>query len=152
MSINDRALRVGEGQAFSEAAYRGQYDNVEEYINDPDSYNTGDILLVPTYRLEEVEEIVEPEKPGVPVEPYVGLTFKSCGIDRTIVGQTLSGDWVLAYFDGEIRANELVNGQFSTENLAWVGGYPRTPSTPAVTRKVKKWVKIEHSPPSEVPE
>lgn len=138
-----KVVRVAPGQELAWAAKQVQVGYLEEYMGDG-SLAVGTVLLAPTCRLEEVEEIVEPEKPGVPVEPYVGLTFKSCGIVHTIIGQTSSGHWVLAYFDGEIRANGLITGHFSTEDFAWVGGYPRTPSTPAVTRKVKKWVKIEH--------
>lgn len=149
MNTDLEAIRLTPGQSLDDALFLNQVSPLAAYLDHPEGFEPGSVVLVPTYRLEEVEEIVEPEKPGVPVEPYVGLTFKSCGIDHTIVGQTLSGDWVLAYFDGEIRANGLVNGRFSTENLAWVGGYPRTPATPAVTRKVKKWVKIDHP---EVPE
>lgn len=136
-TVQSILYRGGDNAGHSALNYLFSEEGLEER-------QVGEVILVPTYRLEEVEEIVEPEKPRVPVEPYVGLTFKSYGVVHTIIGQTSSGHWVLAYFDGEIRANGLITGHFSTEDFAWVAGYPCTPSTPAVTRRQKKWVKIDH--------
>ena len=115
-----------------------------------ESAQLGDILLVPTYRLEEVEEIIEPEKPGVPVEPYVGLSWEYEGRKYVVVEVALNYIQVAAQGHGtgwsvfQFFAMGSWNKVFSD-----LQGYPKDPSTPAVTRKVKKWVKIEHP---EVPE
>lgn len=147
MSISNVTLRVGEDQSFSEAASFGQTNYLEEYIHSPELYSAGDVLCVPTYRLEEVEEIVEPEKPGVPVEPYVGMMWRnSCG-DRRIVVSIDEGKCEVLAEDGShpLSWDRCISPVFDPP---W-SNYPRTPATPAVTRKVKKWVKIEHP---EVPE
>lgn len=144
MNIDLEAIRLTPGQSLDDALFLNQVSPLATYLARPEGFEPGSVVLAPAYRLEEVEEIVEPEKPGVPVEPYVGLTFEACGIVHTVVGQTLGGLWVLVYFDGVVRKDTLVFGLFSTETIDCVGGYPHTPSTPAVTRKVKKWVKIEH--------
>lgn len=106
-----------------------------------DCTEIGSTLLVPTYRLEEVEEVVEPEKPGVPVEPYVGLSWFSPLGCRRIVVEVRGSAFTVAY--------KSVSGSWATEESSldklhtW-NNYPQTPSTPAVTRRQKKWVKIEH--------
>jgi hypothetical protein len=106
----------------------------------------GEVILVPTYRLEEVEEIIEPEKPGVPVEPYVGLSWTcSLGYRRFVASVQGNKYEVIAEVDkGSVWSTVMpFLGEYNWDN------YPRTPSTPAVSRKVKKWVKIDHP---EVPE
>jgi hypothetical protein len=123
----------------------GWSEDLADYTNIPGGYEIGDILLVPTYRLEEVEEIIEPEKPGVPVEPYVGMVLyhnEGCS-SCVIVAQVQSDAWMVAWW-GEDCPIEINSALYFNDLLFKRKDYPHTPSTPAVTRKVKKWVKIEH--------
>lgn len=105
-----------------------------------DCTEIGSTLLVPTYRLEEVEEVVEPEKPGVPVEPYVGLSWEYMGDKRVVI--EVSSEWYVVV--SQAGGNWYKNFERQPLSFREWANYPRTPSTPAVTRKVKKWVKIEH--------
>lgn len=124
-----------------------EYDELAWYLSKTgsDYCEVGTTLLIPTYRLEEVEEVIKPEKPGVPVEPSVGLSWKSdSGGCREIVS-------IFVHNNRKLVVVAVPNG-FEFSSPSGVGlwqNYPHTPSTPAVTRKVKKWVKIEHP---EVPE
>jgi hypothetical protein len=139
---NPQVLRVSPGQTLWES--HGQFADLNGYLENADIYEDGSVLLVPTYRLEEVEETIEPEKPGVPVEPYVGLSWEFLGEKRVIVD--VSSTHYVTACQCHDEWDRLIPLEIS--DLGW-GNYPRTPATPAVTRKVKKWVKIEHP---EVPE
>lgn len=139
------------GDLVSAGEFGGWNESLRYYL-DPDAIGLsgiGDILLVPTYRLEEVEEVIEPEKPGVPVEPYVGLSWEYEGRKHVVV--EVAPNYIQVAAQGRSFAWGV--GQFFAMGswytlLSDLLGYPRTPSTPAVTRKVKKWVKIDPSPDS----
>jgi hypothetical protein len=146
MNINEYAVRVAPGQDLLDIHPSGQFSPLTAYLNEAEDYQAGTVLLVPTYRLEEVEEIIEPEKPGVPVEPYVGLSWTcSLGYRRFVASVQGNKYEVIAEVDkGSVWSTVMpFLGEYNWDN------YPRTPSTPAVSRKVKKWVKIDHP---EVPE
>ena len=159
MSINSReVMRLEPDQSVFDVYM--QSDGVCGYASDLSVYLDGDysnlqvgsVLLAPTYRLEEVEEVIEPEKPGVLVEPYAGLEWwdedgdlrrvmavynhPKDGAVNVVLGVLVGNCWRLALWS----LVEAVEDKRTN--------YPTT-TTPAVTRKVKKWVKIEHP---EVPE
>lgn len=147
MSNPNEALRVSPDQTIKEAVECWQFDFLDQYLSRAEQFEPGTILLAPTYRLEEVEEVVEPEKPEGPVEPYVGLSWEYEGRQHVVVevtpnylrvaAQSRHWAWGVSQF--------FARGNWYTL-LSDLLGYPHTPSTPAVTRKVKKWVKIEESP------
>ena len=151
MSINSREVMRLEPDQSVWDVYE-QSDGVCGYASDLSAYldkdcsdlQAGSVLLVPTYRLEEVEEVIEPEKRGVPVEPYVGLEWVLEGSRRVII--EVNSEWAAIAIK---RLHGWDVEHHVASDLKLFSGYPRTPSTPAVTRKVKKWVKIEHP---EVPE
>jgi hypothetical protein len=144
MSINKYALRVAPDQRIGEACEGYQFASLDDYRKEVDDFSEGSVLFVPTYRLEEVEEVIEPEKRGVPVEPYVGLEWVLEGSRRVII--EVNSEWAAIAIK---RLHGWDVEHHVASDLKLFSGYPRTPSTPAVTRKVKKWVKIEHP---EVPE
>lgn len=108
-----------------------------------DYCEVGSVLLVPTYRLEEVEEVIESEKPGVPVEPYVGMVIPfEKGEGHYVVCGKVAGEWcLLTFFPCGSTEVDYISNLPAFLPYEW----PTTPSTPAVTRKVKKWVKINQS-------
>lgn len=141
MNIDLEAIRLTPDQSLDDALILNQVSPLATYLAHPEGFEPGSVVLAPAYRLEEVEEIVEPEKPGVPVEPYVGLSWAcSNGYRRFVV--SVQGNHYEVVAESEIGVSWITAmcliGDYNWEN------YPHIPSTPAVTRKVKKWVKIEH--------
>jgi hypothetical protein len=63
-----------------------------------------------------------------------------------VCGKHTCGGWLIGCFFTDANQCETTLYHYPKESIQ---EWPRTPSTPAVTRKVKKWVKIEHP---EVPE
>lgn len=124
--------------------WQGWNEHLTDYLDRPNESEIGSVLLVPTYRLEEVEEVIEPEKPGVPVEPYVGMVWHNgYGQRRVVVG--VGPDHYEVLQERAHTPHVWDHGTVKIYDLNW-DNYPHTPSTPAVTRKVKKWVKITDSP------
>ena len=142
------AMRVGPSQELEQAAKQVQVGYLEAYLADKFGLSIGTTLLVATYRLEEVEEIIKPEKPGARVEPYVGMVipYDNDKGHYIVCGKHTCGGWLIGCFFTDANQCETTLYHYPKESIQ---EWPRTPSTPAVTRKVKKWVKIEHP---EVPE
>lgn len=147
MITSKDALRLGPVariQAVASACHGGGIEagalGLNYYLGCND-VEVGSVLLVPTYRLEEVEETIEPEEPGVPVEPYVGMVIPY-GNDKghyVVFGKNLSGGWHIVCFSAECDQLDVDLYYYPKEAIY---EWPSTPPTPAVTRKVKKWVRI----------
>lgn len=148
MSIDLEAIRLNPGQSLDHALFLNQVSPLATYLAHPEGFELGSVVLVPTYRLEEVEEIIEPEKPGVPVEPYVGMVLEDHRGWEAVITD-VSEYPRLTRFAYLNRGHEQVFSQSGPSSQWALRNYPHTPLTPAATRKVKKWVKIEHP---EVPE
>lgn len=143
MNIDLEAIRLTPGQSLDDALFLNQVARLTAYLDHPEGFEPGSVVLAPTYRLEEVEEIIEPEKPGAPVEPYVGLMWKNSSGERRVVISVNSTHYEVLQEQLIDSDNRWVRGLLKITDLCW-DNYPDTPSTPAVTRKVKKWVKIDH--------
>lgn len=65
MNTDLEAIRLTPGQSLDDALFLNQVSPLATYLAHPEGFEPGAVVLAPAYRLEEVEEIVDPEKPGV---------------------------------------------------------------------------------------
>lgn len=106
-------------------------------------FDAGDVIYVPAYKQQYVDEIVTPAVPAKPVEPEIGLSWESRTKTHiyTIVDNIDNGEFIVYW-----RCNKQYGTMSMTvEELAIHAehiNYPTTPEVPAVTRTVRIWVKL----------
>lgn len=111
----------------------------------PDSieFDAGDIIYTPAYKLQYVDEIVTPAVPAKPVEPYLGLTWQRRSVFYKIIDTHRDG-WMVYY---KSESDTWNFGVFSMK-MGSLGyyvenhGYPVTAEVPAVTKTIRKWIKL----------
>lgn len=115
--------------------------SLNRVLSDSIEFDAGDVIYVPAYKMQYVDDIVTPAIPAKPVEPAIGLSWKRNGTVFRIIDM-FDGKWVVYYRaeTGYIGTIYIYGDRL--EDYVRTYGYPTTKASPAVTRTVRIWVKL----------
>jgi len=115
--------------------------SLNRVLNDGIEFDAGDVIYVPAYKQQYVEDIVTPAVPAKPVEPEIGLSWKHDSIVFKVIDK-FNDIWIVYWRSETGGIGTICFCADRLKNYVERYGYPTTPEVPAVTRTVRIWVKL----------
>lgn len=110
--------------------------------NDSIEFDAGDVIYTPAYKLQYVDEIVTPAVPAKPVEPEIGLSWNHNSLMFKVIDK-INDIWIVYWRRSETGGvGTICFRPDRLENYVERYGYPTIPEVPAVTKTVRKWIKL----------